>query len=83
MIDLDKERMRRNMPTTQEECCALAVRRAFASVGVLTSPSYIRAACRGLAEGLFGEAFEVANDAQRKAWVDMMQREYMKALENS
>ena len=79
MIDLDSERLKRCMPVTQEDCCAVAVRRAIAAEGALTSPGDIRAACRGLAEGLFGEAFEAADDAQRKAWVDMMQEQYIKA----
>lgn len=80
MIDLDRERLKRNMPVTQEDCCAVAVRRAIAVKGAVTSPGDIRAACRGLAEGLFGEAFDAADDAQRKAWVDMMQAEYIKAI---
>lgn len=79
MIYLDRERIKRNMPVTLEDCCAIAVRRAIAAEGALTSPGDIRAACRGLAEGLFGEAFEAADDMQRKAWVDMMQAEYIKA----
>lgn len=76
------ERMyRERPPTTQPECCALAVRVSLALWGPMEGDSMIRAAVDGLTQGLFGEAYVAASDEQKQAWNAMMDRAYRDALE--
>ncbi len=67
---LAEERLRRQGPQTQEECCRIAALLAIAALGAL-SPEVMRASAIGLAEGLFGEAFQKAGAKQREKWIAM------------
>ena len=79
MNDILESRIRKYPPRTQEECVALAVRQSIAALGPAPS-SLITIAARGIAEGLFGQAFDDADCDQRAAWVEMCEREYRRAL---
>jgi hypothetical protein len=71
MIDAE---LSRHWPQTQEDCCALAARISLAlGAWPATDTEFIDAGL-GAARGLFGEAFEAADDAQRWAWIDMCER---------
>lgn len=74
-----KAKIKRDMPTTQEECCLLGARQAIATLGPVDE-EHIRAAARGLAAGLFGPAFDTATGDQAMKWIDMCERAYRQAL---
>ena len=57
-----------SVPETQEECCRLA---ASISVSILGIPRDFEAAARGLASGLFGDAYEADDGRRRLVWVAM------------
>lgn len=66
--------MRRGLPKTQDECCAVAAR---VSVMLETKPwtdALIFDAAASMAAGIFGPAFEAGNYGQRTAWIDMCER---------
>lgn len=75
VTDLFAERMRRSPPTTQLDACAWVVRRALATMGPVPD-SQVRSCCVAMAAGLFGPAYESADDLQKRRWVDMMEGEY-------
>lgn len=71
---------RRGMPTTQDECCAIA---AAVSVRLETRPwndELILETAASMADGVFGPAFASADYGQKTAWIDMCERELRKAL---
>lgn len=74
-----KEQIRRNPPKTQEDCCAVAARQSIAAFGP-AEPHLVKATARELAKGLFGPAFEKADEAQKEFWVAMCEKEYRRAL---
>ncbi len=78
MSDLLKRRIARNPPTTQREACRLAARHSIAVLGPCTLGD-VPPVAKGLAVGLFGPAFDEADDAQRQTWIDMMAEEYRSA----
>lgn len=62
------------VPKSQEECCAIAARAAIAVLGIPATDDLYFHAARGGAEGLFGPAFEAADEGQRLIWIDMYER---------
>jgi hypothetical protein len=79
MDELLAARIKRKSPATQDEYLALAARQSIAAHG-LEPEANIRAAATGLAAGLFGDAFDSADEQQRMKWIDMAEREYRKAI---
>jgi len=59
---------------TQEDFCALAARASITVYGPIEDLGDIFKRSRGLAEGLFDEAFRNASEGQRWAWIDMCER---------
>ena len=80
MNDILSKRTDHAPPQTQEEGCLLAVRQSIATLGPVTSDADIRDAARGLAQGLFGEAYVASGRHQRVIWINMCERAYRKAL---
>lgn len=78
--DLLNARVRRAPPQTQEECCRLAARQSIATIGPVHDDKGIRGAAIGLAAGLFGDAFDDADEDQQTKWIDMCERAYRDAL---
>lgn len=74
--------MKRNPPQTQEDCVRIAVRHALASMGPVED-RFIGSAARGLANGLFGPAFEAASEDQQTIWIEMCEREYRAAIKSA
>lgn len=62
------------LPSTQEESCALGARVSLKVGPIPETDEQILWAASGLASGLFGEAFEAADEAQRAVWIDMCER---------
>lgn len=63
-------------PQTQQEACAIAVEASIAALGPVRTDIEIQSAAMGLAEGLFGPAFERADGAQKERWVRMCEDAY-------
>lgn len=80
MTDILSERIKRDPPQTQEAACLLAARQSIATLGPANGDGAIRAIARGMAEGLFGEAFVSADRRQRVLWINMCERAYRAAL---
>lgn len=77
---LDAE-VRRNPPGTQEACCRLAARAHFLGGGTVPkTEAEWQASALGAARGLFGPAFETADDGQRWAWIEMCERAHREVL---
>jgi hypothetical protein len=76
MQDLINALYTQHPPTTQRECCALAVRVAQTLTDGPVEDRLIRSAASGLARGLFGPAFDGANEEQQTAWIDLVEDEY-------
>lgn len=79
MNELLAKQIARNPIRTQADACAVAVRRSIAAFGPVHEELIIPTA-RGLAQGLFGEAFESAIKEQQNAWIALCEKEYRKAL---
>lgn len=65
---------------TQEDCIRFAIRASIAKLGPMRTDGDIASAAFGIAIGLFGEAFQKADDIQRQRWVDTTHYEYRKAI---
>lgn len=76
MNEILTHRLRKNLPQSQEDCVAIAVRQSLATYGEIKSAKDRRAACLGIAKGLFGPAFVAADRAQREKWVRMAEEQY-------
>ena len=68
------DELRRARPKTQEECCALAARVSIKVSGAPQTDDEFLAAGYGAAQGLFGPAYEQADEGQRWTWIDMCER---------
>lgn len=68
------------MPQTQEDCCAIVARITLTVRGMPTSEHEIIGLADGIAKGLFGEAFQAADDAQKWTWIDMCERALREAM---
>jgi hypothetical protein len=79
VVDLMKEKLRRTPPPTQEEACAMACRWCIAALGP-ASEEHVPHLATGIAKGLFGDAYVNATPEKQKAWDDMCEQEYYKAL---
>lgn len=76
---LAREELERQRPTTQDECCDLAARVSIAVGPVPQTDEEFIDAAYGAARGLFGPAFEKADEGQRWTWIDMCERSLRKA----
>lgn len=80
--NLLERRIAKHPPTTQRDACRLAVRQSIAALGVC-EPRLLRATALGLAQGLFGPAFDAADAHQKQTWINMMADEYRAATQNT
>lgn len=71
MVELE---LAAGIPTTQEAFCALGARISIQMGARPTTEDGILACSHAGAMGLFGEAFEAADDEQRAVWVEMYER---------
>lgn len=78
-VNLLHERMIRDLPQTADEALLFAARISIATHGPMEE-RLIRAAARGLAKGMFGEAWRKAGIHQRRDWIDLAEQQYRKAL---
>ena len=77
--DILEARMRKSLPSTQDDAIRYAVRQAIATLGVM--PDYlVKGACLGLTMGLFGEAWDKADGATRLRWYRRVTRRYRQAV---
>lgn len=83
MNDLLVERMRRSPPATQTAAARMAIRHAIAAYGPMKTEADIISACRGLAEGLYGTAWDRADELQRRHWSALVELEYRRILAES
>lgn len=74
--DILEAQLRRRLPQTQEECLVITVKQSMAAHGLLTEPDVIDAACLGMVKGLFGEAYDSADQDQRDRWHQMAKEQY-------
>lgn len=65
------EIQKNGLPRTQEGCCAIAARTNLFANGPCSSDAEIIDRAADLARGLFGPAYEKADECQRIAWIDM------------
>lgn len=79
MDELLERRIAKHPPATQREACRLATRQSIATLGPC-KPKLVRATAQGLAEGLFGLAFDAADAIQQGRWINMVEEEYLAAL---
>jgi hypothetical protein len=79
IVDLLAERYKRAKPQTQQDLCAFTAREAIAVCGP-ADEDFIPTVAETLAAGLFGPAFANGTPEQRRAWVDMMESAYRKAI---
>lgn len=68
-------------PRTQEDFCALAARVDLTVAGYPKTERELFRRAWGMAEGLFGVAFERGTEAQRIAWIDMCERAIREQME--
>lgn len=76
---LAEDELRRCTPVSQEGCCDVAARVDVAANGRPRSDAEFLDRARGLAAGLFGEAFEITNEGQRWIWCDMCEEALRRA----
>jgi hypothetical protein len=76
MSSLLAERLRRSPPQSQEECVAITVRQCLAAYGPATRGWQMRGYCHGLVKGLFGEAWDRADKAEKLRWYRMAVEQY-------
>lgn len=69
----------RNPPATQDDCCLMAARISVAMGDIPTTEPEFASAALGQAKGLFGPAFDAANEGQKWAWIDMCERALRRA----
>lgn len=71
---VESDCQKNGLPKTQQECCAVAARaNLFAHGPCLSDDEFIDRAA-GLASGLFGPAYDKADEYQRITWIDMCER---------
>jgi hypothetical protein len=68
------ELARYGRPRCQEDCCAVAARVDVWLLGVPRSDAERLTRALGMAKGLFGPAYEEADEGQRWQWIDMCER---------
>jgi hypothetical protein len=61
-------------PRTQRDVCAMAARIDVTLYGPPSSEIELFDRARGIAAGLFGEAYDRADEGQRWDWIDMCER---------
>lgn len=76
MNNILKHHIRKNPPRSQEDCVAFAVRYSLAAYGEMTDDAMRKAACHGIAGGLFGPAWTAADLPQKLRWYKMAKRQY-------
>lgn len=59
------------MPQTQEDCCAIVARVTIRVRGYPKTDKELMALSVGMAQGLFGEAFDIVSEGQRHDWIEM------------
>ncbi len=74
-----EERIRRDPPRTQREGIRLGVRQSIATHGPMPL-EYVGAAVKGIVQGLFGEAYDAADEEQRARWLAVCDEEYRRAI---
>lgn len=67
-------------PKTQEDCCAISARIDVTLYGKTENDLEVIKRGAAIAEGLFGEAYTKASEAQRIAWIDMCEQELRHAM---
>lgn len=72
--------MRINEINTQQDACRYAARKSIQVLGPVYNPEDIISACKGIAKGLFGPAFDEATDDQKSTWISMCQLAYYQEL---
>lgn len=70
----------RGLPRSQEECCDLAAAVSVATDAGPWTDAHVLAAALGMAQGLFGHAFERADYGQRTRWIDMCEAALRRAI---
>lgn len=66
--------LKRNPPRCQYDTCLIAARISIALGDIPETDADFISAAHGQAVGLFGPAFEAADDGKRTGWIDMCER---------
>ncbi len=83
MNDILDARIRLHPPQSLQDCCVLAAQLSIAVLGPVYGDDEIKWAAKGLAAGLFGEAFNAADVDHQSAWIAICEAEYRRALHPS
>lgn len=80
--DIAAREIMKRRPKTLEDACAIAARCSAELDALPDSEDEVFAAAVGGARGLFGKAFDVADDQQRAIWIDAMEAALRSEMEN-